>query len=67
MKIKQENILWPIKNFGKYFMAHQYMTKIFHELHKDPPARPPMYLMDDPYNKNNSGTKCFHFSGEMIF
>ena len=33
-----KNILWPIKNFEKYFMAHQYVPKIFHDPHKNPPA-----------------------------
>ena len=23
--------MWPIKNFEKYFMAHQYVPKIFHD------------------------------------
>ena len=26
----QETFLWPIKDFQKYFMAHQYLPKIFH-------------------------------------
>ena len=26
-------------------MAHQYMPKIFHDLHKNSPASPPTYLM----------------------
>ena len=26
--------MWPIKNFEKYFVAHQYMPKIFHDPHK---------------------------------
>ena len=39
---------WSIKNFGKYFMAHQYMPKIFHGPHKNPPAPPPTYLMYGP-------------------
>ena len=47
MKI-QENILWPIKSFEKYFMAHQYMPKIFHDPHKNPLALPPTYLMYGP-------------------
>ena len=30
-------------------MAHQYMTKIFHDPHKNPPAPPPpTYLMYGP-------------------
>ena len=34
-----------LKNFEKYFMAHQYMTKIFHGPHKNPPTSPPTCLM----------------------
>ena len=34
-----------IKNFEKYFMAHQYMHKIFHDLHKNPPA-PLSYILN---------------------
>ena len=34
----KKNISWPIKNFEKYFMAHQYIPKIFHGPHKNPPA-----------------------------
>ena len=30
--------------FEKYFMAHQYMPKIFHEPHKNSPAPPPLPL-----------------------
>ena len=26
-------------------MTHQYMPKIFHDPHKNPPAAPPTYLM----------------------
>ena len=37
--------MWPIKNFEKYFMAPQYMSKIFHDLHKNPPAHFSTYLM----------------------
>ena len=40
--------MWPIKNFEKHFMAHQYMPKIFHGPHKDPLAPPPTYLMYSP-------------------
>ena len=29
-------------------MAHQYMPKIFHEPHKNPPAPRPTYLMYGP-------------------
>ena len=29
-------------------MAHQYMPKIFHDPHKNPPAPPPTYLMYGP-------------------
>ena len=29
-------------------MAHQYMPKIFHGPHKNPPASPPTYLMYSP-------------------
>ena len=37
--------MWPIKSFEKYFMAHQYMPKIFHDPHKTPLPPPPLYLM----------------------
>ena len=47
-KIEQENILWPIKNFEKYFMVHQYLPKLFHDPHKNPPAAPPTFLMYGP-------------------
>ena len=29
-------------------MAHQYMSKIFHESQKNPPVPPPTYLMYGP-------------------
>ena len=32
----------------KYFMAHQYMPKMFHGPHKNLPALPPTYLMYGP-------------------
>ena len=32
------NISCPIKNFEKYFIAHQYMPKIFRGPDKNPPA-----------------------------
>ena len=35
-----ENISWPIKNFEKDIMTDQYMPKIFHDPHKNPP--PPL-------------------------
>ena len=38
----------PIKNFEKYFMTNQYMPKIIHDPHKNPPAPPPTYLMYGP-------------------
>ena len=41
---KKENILWPIKNFEKYFMAPQYMPKIFHDPHKNLPS--PSYILN---------------------
>ena len=41
---EHENILWPIKNFQKYFMAHQYMPKIFHDPWKNPPT--PSYIVN---------------------
>ena len=30
-------------------MVHQYMPKILHDPHKNPPATPPTYLMYGPY------------------
>ena len=42
MKIEHKKILRdPSKIFEKYFMAHQYMPKIFH-------GPPPTYLMYGP-------------------
>ena len=41
MEIEQENISWPIKNFEKYFVAHQYIPKTFHYPHKNPSASTP--------------------------
>ena len=41
MKIK--NILWHIKNFQKYIIAHQYMPL------QKPSSLPPTHLMYDPY------------------
>ena len=38
----------PIRNFENYFMAHQYMPKIFPDPHKNPPAPSPTYLMYGP-------------------
>ena len=38
--------MWPIKNFEKYFIAHQYMPKIFHDPHKNSPA--PSYILNVP-------------------
>ena len=43
-----KNISWSIKSFEKYFMIHQYMPKIFHDPHKNPPAPPPTKLMYSP-------------------
>ena len=37
--------MWPIKNFEKFIMVHQYKSKLFHYLHKKPPASPTTYLM----------------------
>ena len=42
-----ENILWPIKNLEKYFMAHQYIPKYFMPPEK-PSDPPPTYLMYCP-------------------
>ena len=47
---EQKNILWPIKKFQKYFMAHQYLANIFHDSSKNPPAFPPTSLMYGPLN-----------------
>ena len=33
-------------------MAHQYMLKIFHDPHKNPPVPPPMYGPKVEYGKN---------------
>ena len=32
------------QKFGKYFMAHQYMHKVFHDPHKNPLPLPPPLL-----------------------
>ena len=37
-----------MKNFEKCFMDYQYISKIFHDLHKNPPAPTPTYLMYIP-------------------
>ena len=39
-KIKQKKFSCLIKNFEKYFMAHQYMPKVFHGPDRNPP--PPL-------------------------
>ena len=44
----KKNILWSIKKFEKYFMAHQYTPKIFHDPHRNPPVSPPTYLIYGP-------------------
>ena len=36
--------MWPIKNGEKYFMAHQYMPQIFHDLTKT--LRPSSYMLN---------------------
>ena len=49
MKIGHKKLFrGPSKILRKYFMAHQYMTKIFHGPHKNPPAPPLTYLMYGP-------------------
>ena len=44
MKI-EHNILWPIKNFEKYFITHQCLPKTFHDPHIHPQLTqpPPTY------------------------
>ena len=66
--------MWPIKNFWNYFMAHQYMSKIFHDPHKIPPASPPTYLMYGPLwsSCNFSGywtliSKVYFFEENMLY
>ena len=44
-------------------MAHQYMPKIFHGPHKNPPVPSPTYLMFGPSMKNIN----FHISDQMHF
>ena len=44
-----------MKNFEKYFMAHQYMTKIFHGSHKNSPA-PVSYILTV---RSLTNTNCF--------
>ena len=36
------------QKFEKYFMAHQYMPKIFHDPSKNPLTPHPTYLIFDP-------------------
>ena len=38
----------PIKNIETYFMAHQYVPKIFHDPPQKPSDPPPTYLMYGP-------------------
>ena len=40
--------MWPIKNFQKHFMDHQYIPKIFHDPCKNPPVTSPTHLMYGP-------------------
>ena len=40
-------------------MAHQYMPKIFHDPHKNPPAPPPTYLMYGPLAPDKEHKKVF--------
>lgn len=39
-------ILSPIKHFLNYFLAHQYMSKILHDLCKAPSRAPPSYIQN---------------------
>ena len=47
-KIIKKNILWPIKNFPKYFIARQYKSKIFPDPCRNPLVLLPIYLMYSP-------------------
>ena len=38
----------PIKKFEKYFMAHEYTPKIFHDPLQKPSGAPPTYLIYIP-------------------
>ena len=40
-------------------MAHQYMPKIFHDPHKNPPVLPPTYLMSGPLKFRGVSIKVF--------
>ena len=40
-------------------MAHQYMPKIFHDPHKNPPVPPPTYLMYGPLEALEKDVKYF--------
>ena len=58
----EHKILWPIKSFEKYFMAHQYMPKIFHDPHKNPlppPTPPATYLTYGSLEGINFNRKIF--------
>ena len=47
IKEYENNILWPIKKFQKFFMAHQFLAKIFNNPAKT--LRPPhAFLMYGP-------------------
>ena len=49
-------------------MAHQYMPKIFHGPHKNPPATPPTYLMYGPLTASDyDETYLFHFYNSFCF
>ena len=45
-------------------MAHQYMPKVFHDPHKNPPVPPPTYLMYGPLVKLRrvQQNQCFPFN-----
>ena len=43
-----------MKYFEKYFMAHQYMPKTFHDPYKNPAVPTPIYIMYGPLDNNNN-------------
>ena len=54
-----ENFLWFMKNFQKYFMAHQYSPKFFVAPAETFRLSPPIYLMYGPtYHKLKNFLSC---------
>ena len=56
--------LWPIKNFQKYFMTHQYLLKIFHAPCRNPP--PPNPSLPSPSYIFNVRFYFFSFKNHAL-